>query len=133
MAKEDPLATQIWKMYARTKANLPHAQRMENLTWRMMALALKKKKEDEEKGNSGEKKLKQEEDATDRPDASSARPPGDSKEPEEEEERGRTIDKGKARVKVVGFDGDNPDDVDENEYASYELCRLLDFLTSCAI
>ena len=33
LAKEDPLATQVWKMYARTKANLPHAQRMENLTW----------------------------------------------------------------------------------------------------
>lgn len=39
LAKEDPLATQVWKMYARTKAHLPHAQRMENLTWRMMALA----------------------------------------------------------------------------------------------
>ena len=47
LAKEDPLATQVWKMYARQKATLPHAQRMENLTWRMMALALKKKKEDE--------------------------------------------------------------------------------------
>lgn len=42
LAKEDPLATQVWKMYARTKASLPHAQRMENLTWRMMAMALKK-------------------------------------------------------------------------------------------
>ena len=48
MAKDDPLATQVWRMYARQKATLPHAQRMENLTWRMMALALKKKKEDEE-------------------------------------------------------------------------------------
>ena len=47
LAREDPLATQVWKMYARQKATLPHAQRMENLTWRMMALALKKKKEDE--------------------------------------------------------------------------------------
>ena len=62
---------------------------------------------------------KREEDLADRPDASSARPPGASKEPEEEEERGRTIDKGKARVKVVGFDGDNPDNVDENECASF--------------
>ncbi|KAI9442111.1 hypothetical protein H4582DRAFT_2109820 [Lactarius indigo] len=48
-ASQYPLATQVWKMYARTKANLPHAQRMENLTWRMMALALKKKKDDETK------------------------------------------------------------------------------------
>lgn len=43
MVRSDPLATQVWRMYARTKAQLPHAQRMENLTWRMMALALKRK------------------------------------------------------------------------------------------
>ena len=30
-------------------------------------------------------------------------------------ERGRTIDKGKARVQVVGFDGANQDGTDENE------------------
>ena len=47
MANEDPLATQVWKWFARTKAGLPHAQRMENLTWRMMALALKRRKEKE--------------------------------------------------------------------------------------
>ncbi|KAJ3996410.1 hypothetical protein F5050DRAFT_1571547 [Lentinula boryana] len=41
-AKDDPLATQVWKMYARTKAGLPHKQRMENITWRMMAMALKR-------------------------------------------------------------------------------------------
>ena len=46
-AREDPLATQVWKMYARTKASLPHAQRMENLTWRMMALALRRRREEE--------------------------------------------------------------------------------------
>ena len=28
-------------MYANTKGTLPHAQRMENITWRMMVLALK--------------------------------------------------------------------------------------------
>jgi hypothetical protein len=43
MVRDDPLATQVWRMYARTKAQLPHAQRMENLTWRMMALALRRK------------------------------------------------------------------------------------------
>ncbi|EDR00405.1 uncharacterized protein LACBIDRAFT_295783 [Laccaria bicolor S238N-H82] len=48
LAKEDPLTTQIWRRYAKTKATSPHAQRMENITWRMMALALKKRKEDEE-------------------------------------------------------------------------------------
>ena len=117
MAKEDPLATQVWKMYARTKATLPHAQRMENLTWRMMALALKKKKEDEEKGKSGELKPDQEKDeSVDSPDASSARPPGEVKQ-EEVTERGRTIDKGKAkaRVQIVGFNGANSDGAEETE------------------
>ncbi|KAI0081911.1 hypothetical protein K474DRAFT_1612431 [Panus rudis PR-1116 ss-1] len=104
MAKEDPLATQVWKMYARQKATLPHAQRMENLTWRMMALALKKKKEDEEKGKAEEGKASQGE----KTDASSARPPG-----EDEETRGRPVDKGKARVQIVGFDGANADGTEE--------------------
>ncbi|KAG8777651.1 hypothetical protein FRC16_004079, partial [Serendipita sp. 398] len=45
LSKEDPLATQVWKLFARTKATLPHAQRMENLTWRMMAMALRKRRE----------------------------------------------------------------------------------------
>ncbi|CAL1707114.1 unnamed protein product [Somion occarium] len=113
MAKEDPLATQVWKMYSRTKAALPHAQRMENLTWRMMALALKKKKEDEEKGKTGEQNPSLEkEKSSDAPDASSARPPGSVKE-EEVTERGRTIDKGKQRVQIVGFDGASADAAEE--------------------
>ena len=45
VSKDDPLATQVWKLYARTKATLPHAQRMENLTWRMMAMALRRRRE----------------------------------------------------------------------------------------
>lgn len=47
MAKKDPLATQVWKMYAKQKSTLPNGARMENLTWRMMALTLRKKKEQE--------------------------------------------------------------------------------------
>jgi hypothetical protein len=43
LQKEDPLAIQMWRLYARTKANLPHAQRMENLTWRMVGMALRRK------------------------------------------------------------------------------------------
>ncbi|KAG1832446.1 hypothetical protein EV424DRAFT_1313024 [Suillus variegatus] len=87
LAKQDPLATQVWRMYARQKANLPHAQRMENITWRMMALALKKKKEEEEAAivNS---EIKSEAVSTPIPDP--------------DEERGRRIDKGKAKVQVVG-------------------------------
>ncbi|KAL2871575.1 nitrogen regulatory protein area N terminus-domain-containing protein [Aspergillus lucknowensis] len=43
MQRRDPLATQIWKLYSRTKAQLPNQERMENLTWRMMAMSLKRK------------------------------------------------------------------------------------------
>lgn len=46
LAKEDPLAAQVWRLYARTKSNLPNGERMENLTWRMMAMTLKKKEMD---------------------------------------------------------------------------------------
>jgi len=106
LAKEDPLGTQMWKMYAKTKATLPHAQRMENLSWRMMGLVLRKQKEDEERAKLGELRSPLENSLTDEPDASSARPPGvgDSGEGSSSSasERGRTIDKGKAtRVKVV--------------------------------
>lgn len=115
LAREDPLATQVWKMYARTKATLPHAQRMENLTWRMMALALKKRKEDEEARLGKEKQeaaipeVKSE--LAQRQTLSDAElvPSTDS------DERGRRIDKGKAKVRVVGFDGTNQDGSEEQE------------------
>ena len=45
MAKKDPLATQIWKVYARGRDTMPNGQRMENLTWRLMHLTLKKQEE----------------------------------------------------------------------------------------
>lgn len=47
LQKQDPLATQIWKMYTRTKSQLPNQERMENLTWRMMAMSLRRKQEQE--------------------------------------------------------------------------------------
>ncbi|ESK85218.1 transcription factor -6 [Moniliophthora roreri MCA 2997] len=122
MAKQDPLATQVWKMYARTKANLPHAQRMENLTWRMMALALKKKKEDESASAAAAAAEPATQSATasaavppPKPQPSSVNPSSNSlslhphEEPKQPDERGRRIDKGKARVRVVGFDGTNQD------------------------
>ncbi|KAL6310459.1 hypothetical protein BKA93DRAFT_820881 [Sparassis latifolia] len=113
LAKEDPLATQVWKMYARTKATLPHAQRMENLTWRMMALALKKKKEDEDKVRGANQKPSLEEGRS----SGAAQPSanGSASGQEDTGERGRSIDKGKARVQVVGFDGTNQDGTDEND------------------
>lgn len=42
MAKDDPLATQIWRYFAKTKQSLPNQERMENLTWRMMHVNLQK-------------------------------------------------------------------------------------------
>ena len=42
VARDDPLATQVWRMYAKQRDMLPNATRMENLTWRMMALKLRK-------------------------------------------------------------------------------------------
>ncbi|EGO25829.1 hypothetical protein SERLADRAFT_448749 [Serpula lacrymans var. lacrymans S7.9] len=116
LAREDPLATQVWRMYARTKATLPHAQRMENLTWRMMALALKKKKEDEEaRERYAEKRsdVKAEESAV-----SSGLPTSQGEgvgSDDDGAERGRRIDKGKAKVQVVGFDGTNQDGTEDDD------------------
>ncbi|KAJ1024833.1 hypothetical protein NDA16_002873 [Ustilago loliicola] len=46
MTKKDPLATQVWKMYAKQRSQLPNGARMENLTWRMMAMTLRKKEQE---------------------------------------------------------------------------------------
>lgn len=45
MQKKDPLATQIWKLYSKTKTRLPNQERMENLTWRMMAMSLRRREQ----------------------------------------------------------------------------------------
>lgn len=47
MAAKDPLATHLWRLYAKAKAGLPNGARMENITWRMMSLKLNKQKEQE--------------------------------------------------------------------------------------
>ncbi|ORX88478.1 hypothetical protein K493DRAFT_319433 [Basidiobolus meristosporus CBS 931.73] len=44
--EKDPLATEVWRLYTRAKDNLPNGQRLENLTWRMMAMTLKSGKEE---------------------------------------------------------------------------------------
>lgn len=116
MARDDPLATQVWKMYARQKATFPHAQRMENITWRMMALALKKKKGEEEARQNSE--LTNEN--SDMPSESDVMPDQQSSDVTSEikndlGERGRRIDKGKAKVRVIGFDGLNQDIPEEDE------------------
>ena len=45
LQKKDPLGAQIWKLYARTKTRLPNQERMENLTWRMMAMNLRRREQ----------------------------------------------------------------------------------------
>ena len=47
MQRKDPLATQIWRLYRKTKKQLPNQERMENLTWRMMAMSLRKRRQEE--------------------------------------------------------------------------------------
>ncbi|KAF9452366.1 hypothetical protein P691DRAFT_235407 [Macrolepiota fuliginosa MF-IS2] len=121
MAKEDPLATQVWKMYARQKATLPHAHRMENITWRMMALALKKKKEEDEARPSPEV-TKEKQDTPSQSDVTPDQQPNDNPSESRDElgERGRRIDKGKAKVRVIGFDGTNQDGPEEDDVVSMD-------------
>ncbi|KAI1502037.1 hypothetical protein F5X99DRAFT_171096 [Biscogniauxia marginata] len=45
MQQNDPLATQVWRFFSKTKQNLPSQQRMENLTWRMMHLNLRRQRQ----------------------------------------------------------------------------------------
>jgi len=42
LQKDDPLGTQIWKLYARAKTQLPNSERMENLSWRLMSLNMRR-------------------------------------------------------------------------------------------
>lgn len=43
MQRQDPLMSQVWKLYSKAKTQLPNAERMENLTWRMMAMNLRRR------------------------------------------------------------------------------------------
>ncbi|KAH9837481.1 nitrogen regulatory protein areA-like [Teratosphaeria destructans] len=43
MQKNDPLGAQMWKLYHKTKGQLPNSERLENLTWRMMSMNLRRK------------------------------------------------------------------------------------------
>jgi GATA-binding protein len=50
MQKNDPLGTQIWKLYHKTKSQLPNGERLENLTWRMMSMNLRRKELERQQG-----------------------------------------------------------------------------------
>lgn len=115
-------------MYARTKAHLPHAQRMENLTWRMMALALRKKREEEARKEclletaatskseaSTDSKVKKEvQKSAESGSVRLAEEPSKellkSMPAEENAPRGRRIDKGKTKMRVEGFDDGKQDE-----------------------
>ena len=47
MQRRDPLGTQIWKLYSKTRSQLPNQERLENLSWRMMAMNLKRKEREQ--------------------------------------------------------------------------------------
>lgn len=47
MQKNDPLGIQIWKLYSKTKTQLPNRERMDNLSWRMMSMNLKRKEQEQ--------------------------------------------------------------------------------------
>ncbi|KAJ7072340.1 hypothetical protein C8F01DRAFT_241852 [Mycena amicta] len=77
---------------------------MENITWRMMTMKLKK---DKDRDNS-----------TTTDSAPSTDTPSPSTEASVKtvpDERGRRIDKGKAKVQIVGFDGHDQDGVDDDD------------------
>lgn len=42
--KKDTLGASIWRLYTKAKDSLPQGIRVENITWRMMAVALRKNK-----------------------------------------------------------------------------------------
>lgn len=45
LERGDPLATQVWRFFSKTKQNLPNQERMENLTWRMMHASLRQQRQ----------------------------------------------------------------------------------------
>jgi len=105
-------------MYARTKASLPHAQRMENLTWRMMALALRKKREEDAKAAAEALEAAERPDGELQPkrESPAEEPSKETKQvkvetpPDDNAPRGRRIDKGKTKTRVEGFDDGKPDE-----------------------
>ena len=47
MQKNDPLGTHMWKIVSKVKTQMANHERMENMTWRLMAMSLKKKGEEQ--------------------------------------------------------------------------------------
>ncbi|EIN11585.1 hypothetical protein PUNSTDRAFT_83261 [Punctularia strigosozonata HHB-11173 SS5] len=123
LAQDDPATAQALKMY---RAGM--TPQMDNLTWRMKALALKRKKEDEVKmmayiaeggvgggagGGEGEKQQQQQQQQADGEEKEEVQVKTESEG--SDGARGRTMSKGKGKVSIVGFDGKNQDGDDDVE------------------
>ncbi|KAI8337268.1 hypothetical protein BC941DRAFT_502720 [Chlamydoabsidia padenii] len=63
--KEDPLSAQVWRLYTKAKDTLPNGARLENLTWRMMAMTLNKKQKASAATTGEEEEEEEESDMTD--------------------------------------------------------------------
>lgn len=49
MQKKDPLQLEVWKLYSKAKTQLPNADRMQNLNWRMMSINLRRLEQERER------------------------------------------------------------------------------------
>lgn len=58
LQRNDPLGTQIWKLYSKARTQLPNAERMENLTWRIMAMKMRGAERERNKGYACRNTLK---------------------------------------------------------------------------
>lgn len=47
LQKQDPLGTQVWRLFNKMKQQMPNQERMENFTWRMMHVNLRKSQQEE--------------------------------------------------------------------------------------
>lgn len=103
-AKIDPLATQVWKAYAKAKGHMPNGPRMENLTWRLMHMTLKKS--DSIAGVTGTSMIPIVEEGHEEEQVD-VNVPTLTFVAGEETERGRGRS-AKGKAKVVGFDAESP-------------------------
>jgi GATA-binding protein len=101
----------------------------------MMALALKKKKEEEEGASRAAAAGSQVKEEVTTPNATAKTPESSTPHAPSDEEnvRGRRIDKGKAPVRVIGFDGEQQEGAEDEEYG-FHACspryQLISFSVS---
>ncbi len=59
LQRQDPLATQIWRFFSKTKQSLPNQERMENLTWRMMHVNMLRRQQQHEQQHERQRQQQQ--------------------------------------------------------------------------